>query len=371
MAFKGWMLLLGGLVVAAVAAAVLLLVLPESVEAISVRWEESTHANAESLAFTFWEEQGLGDVPRRCARCHSTPGNRDFLGADGTAAGTVEEAPERGSVINCSACHNPPAHELSRVSYPSGIAIDDLGASAVCHVCHQGRRAGEDVRQMTEGIEPDDTSPDLVFINVHYYIAASTWLGGEVEVGYQYPDRTYVDRYEHVPDMQRCVECHNPHSQTVDPDKCSPCHVTVVDRGDLSGIRIDETDYDGDGTVEEEGLGGEIETMQERLYAAMQTYASQELTPLVYADRSPYFFIDSDGDGEADEDEIDDRNAYRTWTPRLLRAAYNYHFSQQDPGNYAHNARYVIQLLYDSLADLGEQIPVELEPLVRPEPYEN
>jgi hypothetical protein len=186
-----------------------------------------------------------------------------------------------------------------------------------------------------------------------------------VEVGYQYPDQTYVGRYEHVPNMQRCVECHNPHSQRVDADKCSPCHVTVVDAGDLRAIRTGEVDYDGDGLVEE-GLAGEIETMQEKVYTALQDYAEEETTTLVYTDRSPFFFIDSDGDGEVDEGEINDRNAYRTWTPRLLRTAYNYHFSFQDPGNYAHNGRYVIQLLYDSLDDLGERVAVDMEGLVRP-----
>jgi hypothetical protein len=200
---------------------------------------------------------------------------------------------------------------------------------------------------------------------VHYYIAAATWLGSEVEVGYQYPDRSYVRRFEHVPDMQTCAECHDPHSQTVDPDKCSPCHVNVAGFADLASIRTSEPDYDGDGDASE-GLQHEIGTMRRRLYEAMQAYASQEATALVYADESPFFFVDSNGNGEADENETTVGNGYRTWTPRLLRTAYNYHFSLQDPGNYSHNGHYVMQLLYDSLDDLGERISVDLEPAVRP-----
>ncbi|MCP5116157.1 MAG: polyheme membrane-associated cytochrome C, partial [bacterium] len=46
-------------------------------------------------------------------------------------------------------------------------------------------------------------------------------------------------------------------------------------------------------------------------------------------------------------------NRYATWTPRLLQAAYNYQYATKDPGGYAHNGAYVLQLLYDSLADIG------------------
>jgi hypothetical protein len=49
-----------------------------------------------------------------------------------------------------------------------------------------------------------------------------------------------------------------------------------------------------------------------------------------------------------------------------LSAAYNYHFVKMDPGAFAHNPKYVIQLMYDSLADLGAQVPVDMSGLVRP-----
>jgi hypothetical protein len=49
-----------------------------------------------------------------------------------------------------------------------------------------------------------------------------------------------------------------------------------------------------------------------------------------------------------------------------VRAAYNYHYVHEDPGAYTHNARYVLQLLYDSLDDLGEVVPVEVDEYTRP-----
>ena len=83
--------------------------------------------------------------------------------------------------------------------------------------------------------------------------------------------------------------------------------------------------------------------MGDALYAAMQAYAdtNEGTAPIVYDPTTyPYFFDDA-GEG------------YATWTPRLLRTAYNYQYYQKDPGAFAHNPKYVIQMLYDSLADIG------------------
>ena len=62
------------------------------------------------------------------------------------------------------------------------------------------------------------------------------------------------------------------------------------------------------------------------------------------------------GSGVADADETKFPNRYMAWTPRLLKAAYNYQFIIKDPGAYAHNSTYAIELLYDSLSDLGAKV---------------
>jgi hypothetical protein len=357
------------LALSAVAAMIALYVLPEPPEppeTISQKWERSTHADAASEAFTHWDEDDPPLIPVGCAKCHSTFGYRDFLGEDGSNAWMVDEQARTGTTIYCIACHNPSAHAMTRVGFPSGVEIGELGPEAVCMQCHQGLRASADVERATTDMDADAISGDLSFINVHYTIAAATWLGTEVQAGYEYPGRSYVGRFEHVSDLQSCVECHDPHSQAVAPEACSPCHVAVVGWVDLRAIRTSGEDYDGDGDVEE-GLYGEIETMQEKVYAAMRAYASQVAgTSLAYADRFPYFFIDANENGQADPDEANPGNRYSTWTSRLLRVAYNYHFSLQDRGNYVHNGRYVLQLLYDALDDLGGQVSVDTEGLHRP-----
>jgi hypothetical protein len=123
----------------------------------------------------------------------------------------------------------------------------------------------------------------------------------------------------------------------------------------LHAIRLEDTpDYDGDGDTSE-GIAGEIETMDEALYAALQVYASEVAgTGILYSPAAyPYFFKDTNGNGAADPDEINGGNGYNTWTPRLLQAAYNHQYVAKDPGAFAHNARYILQVLYDSLESLG------------------
>ena len=39
---------------------------------------------------------------------------------------------------------------------------------------------------------------------------------------------------------------------------------------------------------------------------------------------------------------------------------------QKDPGAFAHNGKYVIQVLYDSIADLGTKVPVNNTKMIRP-----
>ena len=117
-----------------------------------------------------------------------------------------------------------------------------------------------------------------------------------------------------------------------------------------------EVDFDGDGDMTE-GLAGEIETMREALLAGLQEYAAgvEGLANIGYTTAAyPYFYIDVNGDGMIDADEVSDRdNQYNTWTPRLLRAAYNYQYTAKDPGAFAHNGHYIIQILYDSLTNIG------------------
>jgi hypothetical protein len=217
-----------------------------------------------------------------------------------------------------------------------------------------------------QGLADDGVSTDLGFINPHYNFAASTQLGSEARSGYQYPGRQYAGYFAHAAGVETCTECHNAHSLEVDPKQCAACHSNVVERDDFRAVRTQTPDYDGDLDTAE-GIYSEISTLQTLLLDAIRQYArSVAGTPIVYADQFPYFFVDANDDGIADAGEVNMGNRYNAWTPRLIKAAYNYQFAKKDPGGYVHNPRYVLQILHDSLMDLGEQVPLPGVRLLRP-----
>ena len=110
------------------------------------------------------------------------------------------------------------------------------------------------------------------------------------------------------------------------------------------------------------GLAGS----QETLLTAIQAYAKEvskadiAVRPAVY----PYFLWPIRTE-TAKPTRMSDPVA--AWTPRLLKAAYNYQVASKDPGKMAHNAKYVIQLMYDSIKDLNTKLskPVDMSKAVR------
>ena len=84
------------------------------------QWAKSPHADATAEAFVHWNNADPKEVPVTCAKCHSTPGYLDFLGADGSAPQQVDKPAPLGTVITCVACHNAATATLTSVTFPSG-----------------------------------------------------------------------------------------------------------------------------------------------------------------------------------------------------------------------------------------------------------
>lgn len=340
-------------------------------------WAGSPHNDAEAEAFVHWNEDDPAEVPTSCATCHSTPGYQDFLGADGSAAGTVDAAAPIGTTVQCVACHNAVTATMSSVTFPSGVVVEGLGPEARCMVCHQGRASMVQVDAALEknGLleDLDKSVPELGFINVHYYAAGATLYGGVTQGGYQYEGKTYDAKLRHVEGYDTCVGCHNPHTTELKIDECAVCHEGVASKEDLRKVRMNGSlaDYDGDGNVEE-GISEEMDGVRALLLTAIQTYATEvNSAPIAYnAAAYPYFFYDTNTDGQAGDDESVSDNGYKTWTGRLERAAYNYQVSLKDPGAYAHGGKYIIQVMYDSIEDLNSVLatPVDLSTAHREDP---
>lgn len=334
-------------------------------------WLSSGHADATAEAFSHWDADG--EVETECARCHSGDGFLDYVGADGSAKNSVEKPGSTDAVIDCQTCHDPGVEALSDVTFPSKVTVDGLGVEARCMTCHQGRASGSDVDEAITlaDVGDDETSDELHFLNIHYYAAGATLYAGKVGGGYQYDGETYDHRFRHVPGRETCVGCHDPHTLQIRIEVCADCHAGVEKVSDLHDIRMMASlaqDYDGDGNLEE-GIWHELNGVRAKLLRAMQAYPSAVGTSKICYDEKayPYFFVDGDGDGKCSADEAQYAGAYGDWTPRLLRAAYNYQVSTKDPGAFAHNAKYIIQLLHDSIVDIDEVAAVgfDVSKLVR------
>ncbi len=329
-------------------------------------WENSPHADRTAEAFRHWDEDDPMVIPSFCAKCHSDGGFQDFLGTDGSDFGTVDADHAVDTVISCTTCHNSVTRAMDSVVMPSGVELADLGSEAVCMQCHQGRQSGVSIAAAVEGMEDDVVNEELGFLNVHYYPAAAVKYGTEALGGFQYDGKTYDAFFTHVEGFESCTDCHSPHSTEIKASTCVNCH-SAEDPKDIRTL-ASAVDYDGDGDVDE-GMYYEIEGVKALLYAAIQAYATEVAgVGVVYDSHSyPYFFIDGDGDGEVTEGEGIYPNKYATWTPRLLKAAHNYQLASKDGGAYAHNGKYIIQLLYDSIDDLNGALgtPVSLDALHR------
>lgn len=323
---------------------------------------DAGHFAGSEEAFRHWDAEML--VPGTCAKCHAPGGLPQFLANNAT----VGAAPGNG--LECATCHNDlttfTRYTVDSVRFPSGATVTfGEGEDAnLCLNCHQGRESTNSVNTAIGALGPDEVGERLGFRNIHYFAAGATLFGTDVKGAYEYAGQTYLGQNLHVEAADTCIECHDGHALTVNVEKCSNCHnVEAVE--DTLNIRADgdTTDWDGDGDATE-GIAGEIATMREALYAAVQAYGVEQGTPILYNTAAyPYFFVDADQDGQPDKNAEGGNVGYNAWTPRLLKAAYNYQYSAKDPGAFAHNGKYVLQFLYDSIADLD---PAGVAGMTRP-----
>lgn len=333
---------------------------------IKTQWDKSGHADITSEAFVHWDEDDPRAVSTSCAKCHSTEGLQQFL-IDGSVHTAVDltavEAAGKKNSIRCEACHTDEngsaLRDASAVTFPGSAEFEISEPGAICMQCHMGRQSKADVDSRIAGagnITDDTPSSKLSFRNVHYKPAAAVQMGTLAKVGYEYAGKSYDARFSHVTGYNDCVTCHDSHTTHIKEHNCATCH-TFTDPKDIRYLGSCLTDYDGDGNLTE-GIYYEIETIVDKVYAAFLAYTKDIIKkPAVYdAHTYPYFFNDNNANGVADSSEANYGNQYRSWTPRSLRASFNYQMSQKDHAAFAHGGKYLIQLLYDTLEDLNSAL---------------
>ena len=327
-------------------------------------WNGSGHGDEAAEAFRHWDGEDPAVVQASCAGCHTTSGYLDLLGADGSASGSVDADHEpEAEGVTCQACHGDfddfgVQRVIASVTFPSGAVIEDAdNTTKLCATCHQGRESFVSVEDAitVAGVGEDEESESLTFKNIHYLAAGATLFGGDVHGAYEYPGQTYAGRFNHYGGQSGdCQGCHDSHTLGVETATCFGCHSEALD---VVGFRKGlSEDYDGDADTSE-GISHEVTGLTELLYAALQAYCAAQGNPIVYASGAyPYFFNDSDGDGQLDAEEGVYFNAYNHFTPISLRATYNYHYAIKEKGAFAHNAWYVMQVLYDTIEAVGGDV---------------
>jgi len=292
-----------------------------------------------------------------------------------------------GAQLHCSDCHIMHASKDGTI-YGGGTATNPTGVlrmlkfaspNALCMSCHDGTdTTAPDVMASGTAAAPNDTLLDAyaspyknsggVFQSDYATVASNCGhnLGGGVVTATQ---GTWTSGATGM----TCTDCHDPHTlrMQVDPiteksQLCATCHSNVTSFSDYRAVTVDGIDYDGDGKAE--GIFHEIEGAQEVLIKSMQTYAAKNLgKPLGFElGQFPYVFNDTNGDGTLSKDEAIFPNAFKSFTPRLQRAAFNYMFSVKDPAGYVHNGKYVLQLIFDAVADLRSVTGESGVTLIRP-----
>jgi hypothetical protein len=83
----------------------------------------------------------------------------------------------------------------------------------------------------------DTARSELNFLHVHYLPAGATLYGTEAKVAYEYAGKTYAGRFTHMPAVNTCTGCHQPHTGEVKIDRCGGCHEGVKTVADLANIR--------------------------------------------------------------------------------------------------------------------------------------
>ncbi len=343
-------------------------------------WQKSGHADKMAEAFRHWDQEKTSEVPTSCAKCHSSGGFQDFLGADGSKAGAVDKPAANNTVVDCIACHNTAAAQHDAVTFPSGVTLTGLGYEARCMECHQGRESTVSVNNQITGTFKLDPVKDLDtvvkpmvetkdgkavtttfgFRNVHYFAAAATQYGTLVKGGYEYDGESYDGKFQHPAPFNTCVGCHDQHAPELNIEQCGTCHQGVKTVEDLArdpherladGLQRQRR-REGRDPGRVRGPAGEAADRDQGL-----RQGSREGRHRLRRGHLPLLLRGRECQRQARQGE----KSYSTWTPRLLKAAYNYQVAGKDPGAFAHNAKYIIQLMHDSINDLNEKITAKVD----------
>jgi hypothetical protein len=304
--------------------------------------------------------------------------------------------------MQCNTCHTYNGTDMRGIRSVDNIFFPPQKASAadsgqvsltssmvppsftLCGTCHSGRENGASITKKIGATA--DTSWSLSVTNPHYLGAAGMMLGTSGGVMYQYAGKSYTDKPVFWSTTQN-----GPHGSP-HGGKCASCHAAKFGKHTFE-INLSTTVPTGTwagsfpvggvqpGAVNTAACTGchagpyalapkitEFEEASAELYAAIQAYAVANLDAIKTATGNAnatgicywnagvgggqYYALEVSGvcqNGVSPAGSIPFTKA----NPKLLKASFNYLWTQKEPGAWAHNEFYALQVIYDSITDLG------------------
>ncbi len=301
---------------------------------------------------------------RTCNTCHKGTQFATSTNKQLRKTGTIDLVAEGGAFVAFDTASKPTYTVKAVATTP------DMGDSATCLTCHQGREAGDSVRANIDALASattttQSTNAKLKFINEHYLAAGATLFGGDGHKAYEYIDgttgpyaniisaQTYSGKHFHY--TVGCVGCHMQTTGLVDLGGhsfmmgngtsinngiCVNCHAGGIPDFDTYRLPSNTLDYDGDGILA--GIHDELAGLKTDLIHLM---ASKGIyyNPATY----PYFHKVSTMASQTGS------TGYSNWTQSQLKAAFNLNTFYKEPGAFAHNGKYAAEILIDSIADMS------------------
>jgi hypothetical protein len=347
-------------------------------------------------------------VPFKCQTCHNPVADvwtgqttlQDPRGLTTVTLTSGAQIATDNATALCSQCHAAGAvnQPLGTFGSRGSLISSSKGVEAI---------ASGSTSAWAAAATPDTTfAPATVFTTVfkttnntaiipypHGLIAASTYFGSTAATYYQYANAAYDGPASHG----ACTDCHGAHTLEVDAtaETCGSCHfvqgtqVPVTNLGILAANRqpaFQGVDVDGNGAVE--GLDAEIfgttalscattgtclssGGLVNKLAVAIQTYANVVAgQSICWTSSFPgHFYIYGAPAGTVTPADAwhpvatcpssvvqKASTVFTAYTPALVRALYNYQAIYNDPGAWAHNPRYAVEILFDSISDLNRGI---------------
>ncbi|MDT8419039.1 MAG: cytochrome c3 family protein [Desulfuromonadales bacterium] len=304
-------------------------------------YAESGHGDTTAPA---WMHYPWTDASRAsCQPCHTTTGYVNAMtGSTNVPDNTTQE------VLTCIGCHSNagtgeirPEATAYTAQFGNGASFTypELGASNTCVRCHSGRESGESIT-----LSAGDFS-NQSFINFHcltagaQVFAATGYVLGVTPTG-GYHQNVGIDNNQSTGEQGPCVTCHmgigtadhtwevvsHDAGGNVDgilSNACVNCHAALTP-ADLNNAK------------------GDVAAAMAELQAALAAVG------VVYSPNYPYFY-ESDGTTALKNWDGIVVNGLTGQGKDVMGAAYNYNLIAHDPGAYAHNIQYALELIAQSI----------------------